>query len=170
MLHVSPRLGSVSCATMLASDLIPAFMSALEDIWNDIATSAPRSFDDCEDAKRASARITDTLADIERRMANDDYFDGEDCDYDLEALFDLLGDFAPAYCYFGAHEGDGADYGFWVSHEALEDDCRAGDILKLEAGEEWPEDIGADYVLEVSDHGNCTLFEAQSGRELWAIV
>jgi hypothetical protein len=30
-----------------------------------------------------------------------------------ENLFDAMNDIAPKDCYFGAHEGDGSDFGFW---------------------------------------------------------
>ena len=34
--------------------------------------------------------------------------------YDLEDLFDLLGEMAPEGTTFGSHAGDGSDFGFWT--------------------------------------------------------
>lgn len=34
-----------------------------------------------------------------------------------ETLFDALNDIAPGGCYFGAHMGDGSDFGFWECEE-----------------------------------------------------
>ena len=39
--------------------------------------------------------------------------------WDLEVLFDLLNGLAPEGYYFGAHEGDGADFGFWKTEEEM---------------------------------------------------
>jgi hypothetical protein len=170
------HIGSISSGTLRNEDLIPAFISALEDVWNDLATSAPEGFDATEEAKAQSTRITNLLADVERRMigedgeTSEDYFESEDSQWDLESLQSMLEEFAPPFCYFGAHEGDGADFGFWLSHDALEDAERDGEIVKVDAGDEWPE-LGDDaqYVLEVTDHGNITLYTPDR-KEVWSLV
>ena len=37
--------------------------------------------------------------------------------YDLEDLYGLLNELAPAGTSFGSHPGDGADFGFWTYEE-----------------------------------------------------
>lgn len=147
-------IGSVSSGTMRSEDLIPEFMSVLKSL----------------DRERYD-RIATDYADVIDGDGDDDDDDddGEQADYCLEALFDALNDAAPPFMYFGAHEGDGADYGFWVSWDAIEDAVRDGDIVKVDAGDEVPTDCDADYILEVSDHGNATLC-TRDGQELWAVV
>jgi len=79
--------GSVSHATMRSEDLIPTFIAVLKDI----------------DADQA--------AEYERDLP-EDLGSEEACDF-LDDLFDVLDGHAPEGCYFGAHPGDGSDYGFW---------------------------------------------------------
>lgn len=46
---------------------------------------------------------------------NDERWESEDMSYFLnETLFDILNLYAPEGYYFGAHQGDGSDFGFWV--------------------------------------------------------
>jgi hypothetical protein len=82
-------------------------------------------------------------------------------------LFDALDAYAPAYFYFGAHPGDGADYGFWLS-ESFPDDF---DGLKVSDTADVPKGHTGE-VLHANDHGNMTLYAYSRGRgrELWAVV
>jgi hypothetical protein len=142
-------LGTVSRATMRPEDLIPAFLDVLP--------------------KSSPVRL-----DIESRLPTGDdesYFDSEESSWDLESLFDALNDMAPPYCYFGAHEGDGSDYGFWVSWDSLNEDCEFGEVLKVEDTSEVPERYTG-TVLHVNDHGNATLYTSTNGNlvEEWACV
>lgn len=98
--------GSVSSGTMRPEDLIPAFMAVLEE--HDPRTAAM--------FKKTSREVFNWLD------HGDDEPSPEQVGWLLEDLFDALDLLAPAGHYFGAHEGDGADYGFWEATE-FEDRC-----------------------------------------------
>ena len=145
-------MGSVSSGTMRTEDLIPAFLDELE-----------------YHAKRNHRK--DHLAEVKRiREASDaaDYYETDDAGWNLnETLFDALNEYALPYFYFGAHPGDGADYGFWLT-DGFEYDF---DGLKVSDTSEIPRGYTGEVLL-VSDHGNMTLFNVVRGRkyELWGIV
>ena len=147
MAHV--QLGSISHGTMRPEDLIPDFVSQLQ--------SLDTRGDYAELVKEADA-IED--------------FDSEDAGYVLEELFDALNTFAPDYCYFGAHPGDGADYGFWLCEE-WEQMARDDGVLFVEDTADIPADFAGGLVCHVNDHGNATLYAQDhtgARREIWSVV
>ena len=111
--------GTVSSGTMRPEDLIPCFLSALDDLKEDLALSV-RPGDEIETAKRIG-ELDDLLGRIERDSMSPDYFDADAgdcaCCEDLDLLFDALESFAPEGMYFGSHPGDGCDYGFWFCED-----------------------------------------------------
>lgn len=159
MKHAS--LGTISHGTLRADDLIEAFAGELEyqvqrnaDAWCDENSRLTR--DECMkiiwDAREAS--------------------DDEEKEFALEALVFALDRFAAPYCYFGAHEADGSDYGFWVSHSTIDQTIRDGEALSVSDLADIPGDYSGD-VFVVNDHGNVTFYYVTpDGRciEQWAIV
>lgn len=97
----------------------------------------------------------------------DIYWDDEVSDFDLEELFNILDAHSLPYFSFGSHEGDGADYGWWLSSSFEED----FDGLKVSDTSEVPTGYAGE-VLHVNDHGNITLYvySRGRGREVWAVV
>ena len=85
---------SLSHGTLLNDDLIPAFYEFLEsinfkaadEIYNDVDYYYILEFG---------------------------HYDSETAYYLLDELFDKLNELAPDGYYFGAHPGDGSDFGFW---------------------------------------------------------
>jgi hypothetical protein len=146
---------------MRARDLLPAFADVLERL-NKTAQGG------------VSGGNTNAIEDA--RNVTD--FDSEDASEAVYELMEYLNEYAPAYGYFGAHPGDGSDYGFWLHEDfrqmIVDDGGSVGDELpskRTESGE----------FLVVNDHGNCTLYawnpvkntqfiHDQSWREVWAIV
>lgn len=142
---------------MREEDLIPTFLDALNDL-DPARAKAMREDPD-------NAEIFAWLEDPE----NVEY--PESASYFLnEDLWNSLDEFAPAYCYFGSHPGDGADYGFWPV-EDLQQSVKDNDGLCVSDLADVPEDFSGE-VLEVNDHGNATLFAADHGKltELWSAV
>lgn len=91
---------TISEGTLRTADLLFAFNWALAD--------TPCAGDADLVALRAEAAKC-------AQEINDGREENED---DIEILAELenaLNDAAPEYCYFGAHEGDGACFGFWPS-------------------------------------------------------
>jgi len=99
--------GSVSSATMRAEDLIPAFLDVLE------ACGHPQA--------PAIREEVNSLAMTDPEGFCGPYFaDTETASYILnEEIWDAMQDIAPEGCYFGAHPGDGADYGFWQCEDDI---------------------------------------------------
>lgn len=154
-----PGLGSVSTATHRTEDLIPAFEDTLRD--------AGVKF-------RRPTGVT-------RFLSGKRVKDGDEtaADYYLQDdLWPALEDLAAPYTHFGAHEGDGADFGFWVSWDSIEEDRESGE---LPAGDELPDPTdrkfrdwtgGDPLFLHVSDHGNAELYRLEGGEwvSLWSVV
>ncbi len=153
-------IGTLIHATLRNEDLLSAFADELERLAEM----------DANEARAAGAAFegthkfrTDLIA--AARSADPDSDDASEI---ISDLFDALGELAPPYCYFGATDGDGADFGFWPDIESLESDARDGDfVAKVNDGDSHPS--GYDYVMSVSDHGNVTLY-GHDGREIWSIV
>lgn len=85
---------SISHATLREEDLIPAFEALLDTAG--VEYDRPPSVD--------KLLLGQALTDDEQE---------EVAYYVNETLIDLLDKIAPDGTYFGAHPGDGSDYGFW---------------------------------------------------------
>lgn len=102
--------GSISHGTLRTEDLLARFTRELEWLTqsgrNDRTDKETQLIVDAHDVFNA------LTADCE----NDNAI--EDAEYLLnERLFDALDKFAPDGHYFGAHPGDGSDFGYWPSEE-----------------------------------------------------
>ena len=95
---------SIIHGTMRPVDLIPEFLDELTAHDRDTA-------DSCR-AEIPPAAMADD---------DHDFWDSGDAASILDSLFDALDSTAPDGCYFGAHPGDGSDYGFWLSEEYAEE-------------------------------------------------
>lgn len=95
MKTLTAEIGTISHGTLRTQDLLEAFAAELRRL----------------NPKGDLAYITD-------RFNEPGYFESEDAQWDLETLSDTLNAMAPEGCYFGAHPGDGADFGFWPHEES----------------------------------------------------
>ncbi len=165
------RVGTVIERTHSPYELIPAFIRELRRVAGESAVSAV--INQCASSIGPSfASFMDT--DYSWDRAEDDaelaaYLASDDCSWDVNALIDALSAEAPSYLYFGTHEGDGADYGYWPAWDAIEHDAvpvsrydarRGADLLAVSDLAEVP----ADYfgmVYMVNDHGNSSMYDAR---------
>ncbi len=104
-------LGSVSHGTLRLEDLIPALKA-------EFAYYA---------GKAALRRLG-----LGRPSAA--YYSSETASEDLDILMDALNSIAPPHVYFGAHPGDGSDFGFWFDDDQFQADYRDGETKDLHGG------------------------------------
>lgn len=157
-------IGSVSHGTMRTEDLLPVFLDLLEEV-----AGAGEHESLIMDANNWIDRDDDDDEDTEEEDFQDHEATGSEI---VNELIDALDQYCPAYCYFGAHPGDGGDYGVWPCMDDVEQRVRDNDGLVVSDLSEVPDDYAGE-VLYVNDHGNVTLYE-QDGkgrrREIWAVV
>jgi hypothetical protein len=103
----SIAIGTVSHGTLRPQDLIPAFLDAVQEY-------APSHYEGMMVA--GFGPIPSYVMD-----EGDDspWWQSEDAGFLLESLFDILNEAAPEGVYFGAHPGDGSDFGFWEIDEEI---------------------------------------------------
>jgi hypothetical protein len=103
--------GTIIHGTLRLEDLIPAFIAELR-VMESIKPGAD------ERAKVIRYQnISHTLSEIERAMEDPLYFDGDEAPEDCDWIMDRLNKHAPDGMYFGAHQGDGSDFGWWTVDE-----------------------------------------------------
>jgi hypothetical protein len=99
----------ISCDTLRTEDLLVKFWGAAEQIGAD---------------------LTDLLPDLQRLVGEDSSesdWNDEQAGWALESLAACLQDAAPTGFYFGASEGDGACFGFWLTPQW----CDALEVLSF---------------------------------------
>ena len=94
-------VGTVSHGTMRAQDLIPCFL-------DELSARNPEGYEQMMlmPLGPIPSYVTDEGDDSEWWTSND-------AQWLLESLFDALDECAEDGYYFGAHPGDGSDYGYW---------------------------------------------------------
>jgi hypothetical protein len=134
MTNRTATVGSISHGTLRTIDLLRAFAFDLSYLSGDYVALVNRA-----DERHEAINV------------DSDNETSEDSDL-VNELIDALNELAPPYCYFGAHEGDGSDFGFWPSMDAIDELPR----IKNEEGETVPD---CDHCY-VNDHGNVTVYGA----------
>ena len=141
------EIGSISTGTLRPEDLLPAFARELE-----------RHAPDHAFVHEANATLV--------------YDDGDASEL-INEIQDELQSYCPPFVVFGAHPGDGADFGYWPDMERLQEtltDSFAGGNLTLPRNGEWEWTLEDDGVIvATNDHGNVTVMDLNR-NVLWAVV
>jgi hypothetical protein len=148
-------IGTVSHATLRPDHLAVAFLEELEELDPDRLT---RYFAECEDG----GELEEWWEKYSTPLVMDRDKLPEFIDEIVSELCDILNDYAPDFCYFGAHEGDGSDFGFWPDFDRMTDAVLEGEMLRAEGS--LPE-----FAQIVSDHGNVALYRVKL-EEVWSCV
>ncbi len=120
-----PQLGSISEGTLKTEDLLLAFGNELERLDPEAAEKLYKEHP--ENDKELLDEITEALEAL-------------DC---------------PPYWRFGAHEGDGACFGWWIDWELIDRDIRDGSLLKRA---DYLESSALPQVV-VGAHGNVSFYD-----------
>lgn len=97
-----------------------------------------------------------------------------------ENIFDTLQDYCAPYTSFGAHEGDGSDYGIWIDHDLLlndedEEGIRSDGLIQLKVVPQGtlPENIpatGYRFIATKDERDDFRgLYDAETGHEYWSV-
>lgn len=138
-------IGSISSGSLKASDLVEAYWNELEYLLGQ--QDRPEWRDDADKIRAIHGRLQDELWNEDGELTEDD----EALDFAVDKLTECLEQFAPPYCYFGSHAGDGADFGYWPDMDSIDE---------LPKFDEKPDDAQDQDFAVVNDHGNVTVYGA----------
>jgi hypothetical protein len=162
------KFGSVSEGTLKQDEFLMKFLHTLQ--WHMMQNKEALALPESEDTRNWLLRIekdTQACFDIDGEFLPEK--EDESSEY-LAELCDALETFAPPYGYFGAHVGDGADFGFWpINPEEIKEQV---EFSSSESQEYPPADFRGEW-LHVNERGNCTLYvreENGADREIWSLV
>ena len=164
------HIGSISHGTLRTEDLLPAFIDELTRLGGTLPG-------DLECVKHMEYTNLPSYATSAPEDEDNPFWQSEDAMWDMEALTDALQECCPPFVYFGAHPGDGSDFGFWPDMEALEEALRFahnhGDVTAVR-GEKvirdcTCEDCNHGILVQVNDHGNVPVMDMDR-NELWSCV
>lgn len=147
---IKGQIGSISHGTLRSEDLLHAFADELYYLCRDMIVQMAdvNATDDATyQAWQTEQNARDKLIEEARTVDPD----SDEASEIVNELIDTLNEFAPAYCYFGNTEGDGSDFGFWPSMDAIDELPRISDPNELPTGED---------CAFVNDHGNVTVYGA----------
>lgn len=151
-------IGSISHGTLRTEDLLSTFASELD--WqlrcNDNYFSLPENRDEARKIHDLCGECQDQYEDDGENVKDEDVASEL-----VESLSDALNQFAPPFCYFGAHEGDGSDFGFWPSTYEI-------DELPTVEDSDAAKELGED-CKSVNCHGNVTVYSS-SGEVILELV
>ena len=163
----SARIGSISHGTLRTNDLLGTFMGELESL----TLLSGEYLSQNHEARYRFSNLVGEAQDCFDEDGEEIYEDKYNVAEELvsETLPDALQEFAPPYCYFGAHPGDGSDFGFWPCE--IEDIKEQVEFSSTTSQECPPDDFEGEW-LHINDHGNCTLYVRNDGddKEIWSIV
>lgn len=163
-------VGSISHRTLRTEDLLEAFGDELE--WqirrNGEYFSRPENFSERDRLNAIHGEYLDCYSEDGKTIepAKEAIAD----ELVNETLPDALQSFCLPYFYFGAHYGDGSDFGFWpVEIDEIKE--QVGYVSSRE--QEYPDNAFRGEWLHVNERGNCTLYvrdETGADKEIWALV
>lgn len=162
------ELGTISHGTLRPQDIAAALLAEFDEILDkhqiaDLSCIAyyDEDSDEMDDDKQEARDLLENWPEIFADV----------CDT-IEAHEDF-----PPFCYLGAHEGDGADLGIWISWDAIGEAEHCGEVVRIsdlsDIDDMSRDDIAeAEWFLLINDHGNATLYPVAiaAGEEAWSVV
>jgi hypothetical protein len=147
------RIGTLIHGTLRDEDLLAAFADELDRLT--AGDDSPLRRPESVEARELLAIDADEWTEEQQESAA--YLINE-------TLFYALNEYAPPHVYFGAHEGDGSDFGFWPIGEPFSDTCET-----VRISDEDFIDVDCRVHVNINDHGNITVSQLR-GEELWSAV
>lgn len=143
------NVGSISWGTLRSQDLIPSFMDVLLD--HDLSTAHA---------------LQKEYREVFQNIDNEVFMDAsEDATWLVEALFEALNEHAPPFHFFGAHDCDGADFGFWADTERVRESIERAEPVPNTDYRVSMDDL---VLWSVTDRGDVTgwrLLNAAEGHQ-----